>query len=275
MEGNDLARKGLKKVGVYPFNPNWAEQNAGALKPSEAYKTNGDQAEMGRICLDMPEVHTLTDAKHILTAKRSLEAMRSDPSGSEECLKRLGTTFEDAEHLFTSVKLAKYSNNPLQNIMQHPWWKKSLVNINEFVAPDARGTHYESRAAGMILNDEPRMQLLEEERRELEEFQKELIMRERLDGQRLLAGTMLAIGGYLDPGFDPDDDTIKADAIKRFIRNNNLHRREDYAAACARCEPPRDAAKGLLQSASVQYLRQTIELNDSLPVDSPDKIQWQ
>jgi hypothetical protein len=283
MKDNKLARAGLKRVGVAPHNPNWTEENASLLRPSEAYRTSGDEALMGEICRETPEVHLMDDARDILTARKVLDAMHLDPDTSTELLTKLGISYEEAEHVFSSVQLAKFANNGVRQIMPQPWWKRSMLKMQNYVdepheerAAPGRGTHYESRAAAMILNDPARLELMrrEEEKKDELAFQQELIRREKQEEQSVIATVMLAVGGYLEDDFDVAEDSIKADVVKRFIRKNDLNKRRDYIACCEQADPPRDPKISLLSPQNVKYLRDLIDIMNSLDDNDDDKITW-
>jgi hypothetical protein len=284
MEGNALARAGMKKVGVSPFNPNWVKMNAAAFKPSEVYKTNGDQALMGAICRDMPDVHTLTDARHILTAKRSLAAMQDNPESCRQLYELLGTTKEDLESLMISVRLGEHANNPINGVLAHPWWQAKLEKMGEIPAePNGegtggarRGSHYESRAAGLVLNSPERLALMvaDTEAKELDAFLKEAERLQKAEEQAIITNVLLGAGDYLDDDFDCDTDTVKADVVKKFIKKNNVNKRDDYIEACLQSVPPRTAGQGLLHPANLLYLRSMIESNEALDQDSEDRINW-
>jgi hypothetical protein len=284
MEGNVLARAGMKKAGVSPFNATWAKDNAACFKPSEVYKTSGDHALMAEICRETPGVNTLTDARNILTAKRMLNAMSEHSEEFDKVFQNAGFTYEEARAVLIAVRLAEHANHPINNILVHPWWRKLLIKMGEIPEEpngegDAalRGSTYENRAKGMILNDPVRCQMLKDkqEAQDEEEFRKEAERQHKMEEQQIITKKMLEIGGYLDDTFDCGTDTLKVDVMKKFIKNNNLHKRQDYADKCQAAVPPRPVSKGLLQPACVQYLRMTIEWSDALDVDSVDRINWE
>lgn len=281
MKDNTLAKVGLKKVGVEPYNPNWPEENEHLFLPSEAYKTNGDAQAIAEICRDNEDIHTLTDARNILCATRALAKMQEDPAATAGACEALGVTTDELEGLLHNVELQKFANNSIAGTLVQPWWFKKLAKMNEVPAAAGEGngrrvvegTFYESRAQAMILNDPPRRARmeLEQERKDEEAFQKELEKQEKIQEQEVIVDVMKVLDGYVHDDFDVEDG-LKAEPVKQFIRRNRLSRRADYIAACAAVG--RDVSKGLLHQQSLKYLHDLVLLNNSLADDNAEKIEW-
>jgi hypothetical protein len=124
----ELARKGMKACGIEPFNPNWVEEHAHVFKPSEAFRTTGANWALGAIVRKNPVVNTMTDASHILEARKAMSMARGHPAVFAEFCENHGETEGDAG-------------------------AGTVLGKRNF---------FESRSAGMILNDPGRLQKAED-----------------------------------------------------------------------------------------------------------------
>jgi hypothetical protein len=290
---NKLAISGMKTCGISPLNPNWVNDNMSKFLASEPHRTTGNNWTMGEIVRDMPDVNTMTDASHILVARKLMAAVASQPNALAAICEELNIKMESFESMLNSVLIGKYINNPISSVMPHPWWRKLLIKMGEIDADHTqreregeewtegtilgkRPAWFESKAAGMVLNSTQRISDLREWKQTQVDaaLAVEAAKQEKYAKQKVIGTCMKEVGGYLVDAFNLTEEFIKASTCHQFVTNNRLKKRDDYRAFALQLVPPRAPGLDFLIGDLMTYLTQLIESNRAMEVGCSDRLIW-
>ena len=75
MEGNELARQGMKKSGLYPFNSKWVVENKDKLTISESFTCTEDDLAVLAVAEEY-DIQSETVARDIITVRGMLSSPR-------------------------------------------------------------------------------------------------------------------------------------------------------------------------------------------------------
>ena len=79
MEGNELARQGMKKSGLYPFNSKWVVENKDKLTISESFTCTEDDLAVLAVAEEY-DIQSETVARDIITVRGMLSSPRLQES---------------------------------------------------------------------------------------------------------------------------------------------------------------------------------------------------
>ena len=108
---NELARKGFKATGMHPFNPAWVEQNMHKMSFSQAYSTDNTNRDIATTAITH-HVEGYQEAKDILTAKKIMKTISSEPATITSLLAASQVSYEDYQAMINRVSTSQYSGLP-------------------------------------------------------------------------------------------------------------------------------------------------------------------
>ena len=129
MEGNELARQGMKKSGLCPFNSKWVVENKDKLTISESFTCTEDDLAVLAVAEEY-DIQSETVARDIITVRGMLSSPRLQESintiiDSAEIEQTV--TADDVMDLLHRVERYEVSLDlPEDAILAKPWWQEKI-----------------------------------------------------------------------------------------------------------------------------------------------------